>query len=103
MIRLQRIYIPVRSMVPKTIPAGTRATADPRDAFAAALAGRYPIILSFLTLPIEDGRTVKPLDTRRPLRLYLTGHARPTADRLIDLIPDEPKGPYVRAYARVRV
>lgn len=100
---LQRIYILRRSMNPTTIPAGTTAYTSPRDAFSAALAGRYPFILAFLTTPLENGRTVKPLNTRRPLKVYLTAFTRPTADRLIDLAIDEPKGPYVRAYARVRV
>lgn len=90
-------------MSPTAIPPGTRAIADPRAAFSIALAGRYPIILAFLTTPLEDGRTVKELDTRRPLKMYLTARTKPTADRLIDLAIDEPKDRYVRAYARVRV
>lgn len=103
MSRMQRIYILRHSLEPSTIPAGTRALTDPQDAFSVALAGRYPAILAFLTTPLEDGRTVKPLDTRRPLKMYLTARTKPTAERLIDLAIDEPKDRYVRAYARGRV
>ena len=103
MSRMQRIFVLRHSLEPSTIPAGTRALTDPQDAFSVALAGRYPAILAFLTTPLEDGKTTKELDTRRPLRLYVTAHTKPTPDRLIDLIPDEPKGPYVRASARGRV
>lgn len=103
MSRLQRVYILRHSLEPTTIAAGTRALTDPRAAFSIALAGRYPIILAFLTSPLENGKTVKELNTRRPLKMYLTAHTKPTPDRLINLIPDQPKDRYVRAYARGRV
>ena len=103
MSRMQRIYILRHSLEPTTIPAGTRALTDPQDVFSAALAGRYPFILAYLTLPLESGKTVKELDARRPLKMYLTARTKPTADRLIDLAIDEPKDRYVRAYARGRV
>ena len=103
MSRMQRVYILRHSLEPTTIPSGTRALTDPQDAFSVALAGRYPIILAFLTSPLERGKTVKELDTRRPLKMYLTAHTKPTPGRLIDEAIDEPKDRYMRAYARGRV
>lgn len=101
MSRIARIYIPMHTMT-TTIPAGTAAYTSPWDAFSVALDGRYPVIAAYLTLPLKNGRTVKPLDARRPLRLYATAHTRPTPDRLIDLIPDQPKDRFIHARARVR-
>lgn len=99
MSRMQRIYIPLHSLDPATIPAGTRAIIDPWDALTVAEDEGYPFIVAFLTSPLENGRTVKALDTRRPLRIYVTRKTSATGDRLIDLVPDEPRSFYARARA----
>lgn len=91
MSRVRRVYIPLRRMPDAPIPCGTAAYCDPWDVLTLAEDEGYPLIFSYMTSPLEAGRTTKPLDHSRPSHIYLTRRTTATGDKLIDTRPDEPK------------